>query len=491
MASTSHSLDTAVASSSTLWATASKEWVIPAKPKPGRKPKLVGSSKEAEEDELAELQARIKQYEKGEIERNVTLQNISKRLKEENEQLRKENLALKERVAVCEAEHLTTGGENMQRKRRRDKPFGSSPDEEERTAKRARAGNHPPANTLAASSYPSPASMASPPEFIDSPATRSSPTSLPVEHSLSHFGPADGDVVDPMDAGQDQNPFTDTSCGLCSDETDCFCRNMMREVSNEPLLTVPLRMEHFEHRKSEAHLPGGPAVPVETPSADSLLNKPHVYQPAVPLRRRAATSAAKPIFELLTAVPSPSALPTCSGDPKNCMACADDSFGQAFCAAVGESASTAVDCENCPCRDGELAEQSSPANSRHGVPDTISTDKAWRKIKSHPNVAFADLTLLADVVARRTKCTGPRVVISPALGSATPDRIDSPVGVTPTTSVQDSIDRSIHGKRAAGTPPRLVPQEVLIECGRRRVREVRADAVKEALRMLDARNRFV
>ena len=32
---------------------ASKEWVIPAKPKPGRKPKLVGPSKEAEEDEVS------------------------------------------------------------------------------------------------------------------------------------------------------------------------------------------------------------------------------------------------------------------------------------------------------------------------------------------------------------------------------------------------------------------------------------------------------
>jgi hypothetical protein len=36
-------------------------------------------------------------------------------------------------------------------------------------------------------------------------------------------------------------------------------------------------------------------------------------------------------------------------------------------------------------------------------------------------------------------------------------------------------------------PPRLVPQEVLIECGRRRIREVNADGVREALRLLDSK----
>ena len=60
--------------------------------------------RERKQSQLAELQARVQQYEQGEIERNVALQNIAKRLKEENDKLRKENSLLKEKVAQFEAE---------------------------------------------------------------------------------------------------------------------------------------------------------------------------------------------------------------------------------------------------------------------------------------------------------------------------------------------------------------------------------------------------
>jgi hypothetical protein len=189
---------------------------------------------------------------------------------------------------------------------------------------------------------------------------------------------------------------------------------------------------------------------------------------------------------------------TCSGDPANCMACADDSFGQAFCTAVGESVSTTSACDDCPCRvdaarsGSSCSEPAGCSSLEHGAssaPDTIPTNDAWRQLKSHPNVAFADLSLLAEVVARRSKCTGPRVVISPALGAATPERVNSP----PCPEQADANKRSVfltdlHALDSMdGSPPRLVPQEFLIECGRQKVREVRADAVREALRLLDAK----
>lgn len=52
---------------------------------------------------MAELQARVEQYERGEIERNVALQAAAKRLKEENEALKKENAELKQMMetSVC------------------------------------------------------------------------------------------------------------------------------------------------------------------------------------------------------------------------------------------------------------------------------------------------------------------------------------------------------------------------------------------------------
>ena len=68
--------------------------------------------RERKQSQLAELQARVQSYEQGEIERNVALQNIAKRLKEENESLRAENAALKE-----ELDHLKKEREREQRER--------------------------------------------------------------------------------------------------------------------------------------------------------------------------------------------------------------------------------------------------------------------------------------------------------------------------------------------------------------------------------------
>ncbi|KIN92790.1 hypothetical protein M404DRAFT_1009363, partial [Pisolithus tinctorius Marx 270] len=59
----------------------------------------------------------------------------------------------------------------------------------------------------------------------------------------------------------------------------------------------------------------------------------------------------------------------CSGDPDDCMACTDDTFGKVLCQIIIHST-----------------------------------------FKSYPNVAFVDLKLLAEGVARKSKCTGSRVV---------------------------------------------------------------------------------
>ena len=146
--------------------------------------------------------------------------------------------------------------------------------------------------------------------------------------------------------------------------------------------------------------------------------------------------------------------------------------------------------------------------------------------------------MLADVVARRTKCSGPIAVIHPAPGSVTPERDAARSLAAPESiGVQDSerwqgkdsnpvllTDPHAHfraqeqqrtqnseatffgehssnsaGPGSRGTissalslgpgavgRPALVPQEELRECGRRRIREVDAAGVREALRILDA-----
>ena len=125
--------------------------------------------------------------------------------------------------------------------------------------------------------------------------------------------------------------------------------------------------------------------------------------------------------------------------------------------------------------------------------------------------------MLADVVSRRSKCTGPRVVIEPAPGSITPERGRSPEvegsipphdGSTSHDGSTTTLDRATphhqsttphHQPTTPPAPPlkqeeddrpMLVPQHVLKTCGRRGMREVEVTAVQEALRLLDAKFRL-
>ncbi|KAI0375328.1 hypothetical protein BV20DRAFT_1117718 [Pilatotrama ljubarskyi] len=570
----------AVSSSSTLWATASKEWVIPAKPKPGRKPKkdvapppedgaetdskgrrvqnraAQRAFRERKQSQLAELQARLQQYEQGEIERNVALQNIAKRLKEENEKLRKENAELKERVAQFE--------ERAAQKRSRDEFSSQLPyDVAQSPAKKRNKVSIDSLNNFTQGSFP-PMSYASSPSAVssaDSSDAHSSFSPVPMPQSARDtpifpqtfglngiFELAATGKTSLFEPGGALDAF---DCGLCNENTPCFCREMALQQVNERMSTVntvsPMKLETADQNAAAAA--SSPSAAQQT--STSILDNLPAYQAPVPLRRRAPNPSLQPVFpvSLPSAEPSKPEAPSCTGDPSNCAACADDAFGKAFCAAISKSVSSSTPCKDCPGRgEGGCCSSTSgagccgnPAACGRGGSDgggsnnmaasgsgigasttaaataapltasllmseplttseTIPCDAAWRQIKSHPNAAFTDLSLLADVVARRTKCTGPRVEISPAPGSITPERGLSPgVGFPSYTQQQDSqpiLLTDPHAQyherqrtRANGTssPPQLVPQEVLVKCGRQRVREVMADGVRDALRLLDAR----
>ncbi|KAI0361264.1 hypothetical protein OH77DRAFT_1443500 [Trametes cingulata] len=572
----------AVSSSSTLWATASKEWVIPAKPKPGRKPKkdvapppqdgaetdskgrrvqnraAQRAFRERKQSQLAELQARVQQYEQGEIERNVALQNIAKRLKEENEKLRKENAELKERVAQFE--------ERAAQKRSRDEFSSQSPyDGAQSPAKKRNKVSIDALSNFAQSAFP-PVSYASSPSAVssaDSSDAHSSFSPVPMPQSARDtpifpqtfglngiFELASSGKTSLFEPGGALDTF---DCGLCSENTPCFCREMALQQVNERMSTVnavsPMKLETVDQNAAAASSSPSAAQQQQQQTSSSILDNLPAYQAPVPLRRRAPNPSLQPIFPITlpSAEPPKPEVPSCTGDPSNCAACADDAFGKAFCAAISKSVSSSTPCKDCPGRgEGGCCSSTSgggccgnPAACGRGGGDggnngmaasgsgigassaaataapltasllmseplttseTIPCDAAWRQIKSHPNAAFTDLSLLAEVVARRTKCTGPRVEISPAPGTITPERGLSPgVGLPSYTQTQDSqsiILTDPHAQyherqrtRANGTssPPQLVPQEVLVKCGRQRVREVMADGVRDALRLLDAR----
>ncbi|KAF9229403.1 hypothetical protein BS17DRAFT_723135 [Gyrodon lividus] len=544
---------TASTSSSTLWAQPSREWVIPAKPKPGRKPKKETPTvpkDEADEDssgrrvqnraaqrafrerkqtQLAELQARLHSYEQGEIERHVALQNIAKKMKEENDELRNENQILREKIVRLEQEREESLDND--KKRVRDDTSTNSPtffSTDSSTRKRARVDGdkqEPLHSTLAFGSFPSlSSSLVSSPDDAAagglSPGVRQGhsrhsgfPTPPPPISSMLTFATPS----QPTGVVNMEDPVDSYACVLCSPNTPCVCREIaMQQAANETLSgssdlqQLPLQGDKLDQQSitsldQSMHL--GPPPP-----SMSILDNLPAFQAPVPIRRRTGAPRANQVF-LVTPFASSTTSSTlkCSGDPDNCMACADDDFGKTFCQAIDHTVNSSAPCVDCPRRTSQadkilvggccgdiskcgscgIAPIISSTNSARG-PETIPTDAAWRQLKSHPNVAFGDLTLLAEVVARRSKCTGSRVVISPALGSLTPDREAGLSHLGSTTSGEDQSvlltdphEHFYQKQRQRESPPRLVPQHVLIECGRRRMREVNADGVREALRLLD------
>ncbi|KDN40595.1 hypothetical protein RSAG8_08067, partial [Rhizoctonia solani AG-8 WAC10335] len=109
----------------------------------------------------------------------------------------------------------------------------------------------------------------------------------------------------------------------------------------------------------------------------------------------------------------------------------------------------------------------------------MPTNEAWERLKSHPNVAFADLSLLADVVAGRTKCTSSRVRLS-----LTPEQDAGRLEPDDSGDFSESLegDSERHSPRPH---PTLVPQEALVRCGHERLMRVQAEGVRDALAMLD------
>jgi len=490
--------------------------------------------RERKQSQLAELQARVQSYEQGEIERNVSLQNIAKLLKEENENLRHENLLLKEKVARMEREHEAPR-ENEMKRWRNDSPSSSVSSIHPATKKSKVSPESSSRRVL----HLSPSRVSSPPSTVSSPNldTHSSPLPLDSQSdqaqnaSFSNFLEfSSNSKAGTFESGGIFPPF---DCGFCNEHTPCVCRQIVLQHSADRIGVKNLKVEHYEQNNSIVSI--GLIHPETAPGTTqtSILDCLPDYQPPIPLRRRSMSSNLNTIFRVAPPQPPSTSPASCSGDPANCMACADDSFGRAFCAAIGESIATTAPCIDCPrshdialnigssapelpadhCRRDVTKGDCRPPSSTHtsSIPisspmqldsETIPTNDAWRQLKSHPNVEFTDLSLLADVVARRSKCTGPLLVVSSASGSILPEQADSSPsydGVSRVTNPEHepvllTDPHAHHCERGLGLakdpppPPQLVPQEELMRCGRRwRVREVYAHAVRDALRLLDAK----
>lgn len=469
------------------------------------------------------------------------MQQISKRVKDENDALISENRELKERIARLERERddalvaKTAALRDAELKR----PRSRSPDDTEapaRKRKRTIAKDAEPAHAVTNSVVA--LSLYDPPSLVHSPSlshmseqdTSPAPDQITQRDALYVDTMGFDNVFDfSLSASSSRPPVYESAvpmdtfdCGFCSDNTPCVCREIAMQ-SHAPLPPVnTFKVEPVEPSLQTISLDPAPST------EPSILDNLPAFQPAVPLRRRSDKAPVKSLFPV---VPAPSgdcgsgrvaAGNACSGDPSNCPACADDAFGRAFCTAVGEAVASQGPCADCPSRTAGPSQSAADAGVRlccgnpalcgggacappanvtsvtfGNTEETMPTSEAWRQIKSHPNVEFADLKLLADVVARRSKCSGPTVVIEPALGSITPERSTTPAtGVAHTSDAillsdphalfKEKQERGL-GLVTRSPPPRLVPHDELVACAQRRApRQVQAAGVREALEMLDA-----
>lgn len=294
--------------------------------------------------------------------------------------------------------------------------------------------------------------------------------------------------------------FSSLGCGYCDGGAICLCHEIsVHDVVERTIDSAVLKNNDFNGHIVSHNVQDTNMISPQEPAQGSILDNLPAYQPPLPLRlrRRSGGVPVNSIFPVTSIAESSTMNATCSGDPSNCAACGDDAFGKAFCSAIGNTGSNV--CNNCPsqapsnttnsgcCGTGSCGNCPSASTFSSGGPmpnsqyvdssEYIATNDAWKKLKAHPNVHFADLSLLAEVVASRSKCLGPQLQI--------PSQIS--ISHSNDTSTQFTDTQSFTHQRGKSPPLQLVPQEVLLECGRRRMRHVHADGVKEALRLLDAK----
>ncbi|KAJ7690094.1 hypothetical protein B0H17DRAFT_1201886 [Mycena rosella] len=303
-----------------LWATASKDWVIQPRPKPGQKSKKdlapvqqqeeVDSEgkrvqnraaqrafRERKQSQFAALQARVQSYEQGEMERNVTLQSIAKRLKEENEALVRENAILKDNLIMAGQEHDIARDRNVRKHWRNHSPAPSV-----RSTKRKRYKVDDYFQDIEAPHFPTPTSP-----------RRISP--VLVDHPTDAFA-----LFANLTSASAAFRPVDWACG---EDTPCVCRNIFAGVS--------------EHKLNINHVhPIGLGAPPQ--KGTTILDNLPPYQSPVPLRPRPRANTIFQAEPLSTPV-------NCLGDPSNCPARADNSFGKAFCKQMW----ALVPCDDFPC----------------------------------------------------------------------------------------------------------------------------------------------
>lgn len=129
---------------------------------------------------------------------------------------------------------------------------------------------------------------------------------------------------------------------------------------------------------------------------------------------------------------------------------------------------------------GEIPGSTYTPSAAAAETDTMTCDQAWKTLKAHPNSRYASLSLLADVVAGRTVCTGPK-----------PDSPASPLSisagvVSPRAARQEiGVGARVNGTTGHAAGAATGGMAMVGGAGKKRNMAVETSAVRDALRLLD------
>ena len=422
------------------------------------------------------MEARILSYEKGDLDRSVALQNIARKLKEENENLLLENRILKQTISGLQGEQSEIVRPDIQTDLPASIQAGPILPEANNVAVRTRSSDH---DSLG-SSRPTCHGIPSPSQSY----------TISYQHSY--------DLDESRVINSSFRHYQRLPSAVHTETGD---------IKYPPSDFVPASHAHVDTLPQALHTTADAATKLghgrtteieqEDPRSSVLSNLP-AYHPPIPLPwSGSALSKSRSVFPVsespLRPRPATTAISSanCSGDPANCAACVDDAFGRAFCRAVNDSADSMEPCIDYPNQmDEELGSGVSDEDRLwcpvpyldEPVPSsrTIPTNEAWSRLKAHPNVDFSDLALLADVVVRRSQRAGSYQ--EHGMESSAPHSGWHSDNIGRRLDHRETERRSNEDDIA-----KVIPLNEVVEDERRRVREVRTDAVEAALLLLDAK----
>lgn len=324
----------------------SKEWVLPARGKPGRKPSATvpptkrkaqnrasqRAFRERRHAYVTELEEKVAQFEAREMQANVQLQRLAQQYRKEADYLRQSQQEL-----LTRCERLERDLSTCQRRMASMAPTHAS-------------GCRPPPHEQRQGAEPLESMPPVPLQAAQLVPLRRKREPSPPMTSLSEVDERSLDV----------------DCGFCTDDTVCVCRGQARldldpvdAGASWPAPTPALRKTRLWHTTT--------APP---PSATA----PSVRLPSRPRPRQRLWPVTNDVRAL-----------RCTGDQRTCQACQSDPALAQFCTAVSRR-----------CRLPVSMQRDDKAVSRESVPH------AFTRLRRHPNFSAwrGGLDMLADVVAR-------------------------------------------------------------------------------------------